>query len=132
MELADDQADAPTMLELGSLRLVLIRRGGDRLGLRVRDTSAPVLRAFDGLDYFDIDPRWRLTGRLLRGSPDATIPVPDVLGNVDGRAHARASSSSRSMGGRIASLPSRPGPIPWRSSSATRRAGARPTAAAGS
>ena len=82
MELADDQADAPTMLELASLRLVLIRRGGDRLGLRVRDTSAPVLRAFEGLDYFDIDPRWRLTGRLLRGSPDATIPVPDVLGSV--------------------------------------------------
>ncbi len=82
VELADDQSDAPTMLELASLRLVLIRRGGDRLGLRVRDTSAPVLRAFKGLDYFDIDPRWRLTGRLLRASPDATIPVPDVLGNV--------------------------------------------------
>ena len=82
VELADDQADTPTMLELASLRLVLIRRGGERLGLRVRDTSAPVLRAFEGLDYFDIDPRWRLTGRLLRASPDTTIPVPDVLGNV--------------------------------------------------
>jgi uncharacterized protein (DUF1684 family) len=82
LELADDEADAPTMLELASLRLVLIRRGGERVGLRVRDTSAPVLRAFEGLDYFDTDTCWRLTGRLLRGSPDATIPVPDVLGNV--------------------------------------------------
>ena len=82
LELADDEADTPTMLELASLRLVLIRRGGERVGLRVRDTSAPVLRAFEGLDYFDIDPGWRLTGRLLRCSPDATIPVPDVLGNV--------------------------------------------------
>jgi uncharacterized protein len=81
VELADDEADTPTMLELASLRLVLIRRAG-RLGLRVRDTAAPALRAFQSLDYFAIDPRWRISARLLRGAPDATIPVPDVLGNV--------------------------------------------------
>lgn len=82
LELADDEAEIPTMLELASLRLVLIRRGEGQLGIRVRDTSAPILRAFQGLDYFGTDPRWRLTGRLLRADPDATIPVPDVLGNV--------------------------------------------------
>jgi uncharacterized protein (DUF1684 family) len=80
-ELSDDEAETPTMLELASLRLVLIRRGG-RPGLRVRDTSAPTLRTFTGLDYFDIDPRWRLAGRLVRAEPGATIRVPDVLGNV--------------------------------------------------
>ncbi len=81
LELADDEAKTPTMLELASLRLVLIRRTG-RPGIRVRDTHAPALRAFRGLDYFAIDPCWRITGRLLRDAPDATIPVPDVLGNV--------------------------------------------------
>lgn len=80
-ELVDDEAETPSMLALASLRLVLIRRGG-RSALRVRDTAAPALRAFDGLRYFEIDPRWRLTGRLLRSDPEATIPVPDVLGNV--------------------------------------------------
>jgi len=82
LELADDEADTPTVVELASLRLVLIRRGESGLALRVRDTSAPVLRTFAGLDYFDIDRRWRLTGRLQRADPVATIPVPDVLGNV--------------------------------------------------
>jgi uncharacterized protein len=81
VELADDEADTPTVVELASLRLVLIRRAG-RPGLRVRDTAAPALRAFGGLDYFAIDPRWRITGRLVGGAPDATIPVPDILGNV--------------------------------------------------
>ncbi len=81
LELADDEADTPTMLELASLRLVLIRRAG-RLGLRVRDIAAPALRAFRGLDHFAIDPRWRITGRLQRRAADATIPMPDVLGNV--------------------------------------------------
>lgn len=80
-QLFDDEHETPTVLELASLRLVLIRRGG-RPGLRVRDTSARALRTFTGLDYFAIDPRWRLTGRLLRAEPGATIPVPDVLGNL--------------------------------------------------
>ncbi len=61
----------------------LIRRGQGRLGLRVRDTAAPALRAFNGLPYFDIDPAWRLVGRLIPAEPGATIPVPDVLGDVN-------------------------------------------------
>jgi uncharacterized protein (DUF1684 family) len=81
-ELIDDQADAPTVLELASLRLVVIRRGEGRVALRVRDTSAPALLSFTGLSYFEIDPRWRLVGRLLRAEPGATIPVPDVVGDI--------------------------------------------------
>jgi uncharacterized protein len=83
-ELNDDEADAPTTLELGSLRLVVIRRGEGRTALRVKDTAAPALRTFRGLPYFEIDPRWRLVGRLLRAEPGATIPVPDVMGGVLG------------------------------------------------
>jgi uncharacterized protein (DUF1684 family) len=81
-ELVDDQADAPTTLELASLRLVVIRRGEGRVGLRVRDTSAAALDSFAGLPYFEIDPRWRLRGRLERAEVGATIEVPDVLGDV--------------------------------------------------
>ena len=73
----------PTALGLASLRLQLIRRGKGRLGLRVRDTAAPALRTFTGLPYFDIDPAWRLVGRLQPAEPGATIPVPDVLGDVN-------------------------------------------------
>jgi uncharacterized protein (DUF1684 family) len=85
-ELVDDQADPPTTLELASLRLVVIRRGEGRVGLRVKDMAAPALRSFSGLPYFEIDPRWRLIGRLLRAEPGATIAVPNVLGDVAGEA----------------------------------------------
>ncbi len=81
-ELVDDEAETPTVLALASLRLILLRRGEARLALRVKDTAAPALEAFDGLRYFEVDPRWRLTGRLIRADPDATIPVPDIVGNV--------------------------------------------------
>ena len=83
IELADDEQETPTTLEIASLRMQLIRRGHDRLGLRVRDTAAPALRAFNGLSYFDLDAAWRLVGRLHPAEPGATIPVPDVLGDVN-------------------------------------------------
>lgn len=83
-ELRDDQADAPTIVELASLRLVVIRRGEGRIGLRVKDTAAPALRGFTGLPSFAIDPRWQVMGRLQRAAPGATIPVPNVLGDVAG------------------------------------------------
>jgi len=83
VELLDDEHETPTELAIASLRLQLIRRGKGRLGLRVRDTAAQALRMFDGLSYFDIDPAWRLVGRLRRAEPGTTIPVPDVLGDVN-------------------------------------------------
>lgn len=81
LELADDESEAPTILAVASLRLVLIRRG-ERIGLRVRDTAAPAIRAFAGLPYFEIDPRWRITGHLVPAQPGATIAIGDVLGSV--------------------------------------------------
>ncbi len=80
--LRDDGDGDPTVLELASLRLHVIRRGTDRLALRVRDTRAPTLLAFDGVDAFDADPAWRLTGRLVPAVAGATLKVADIVGDV--------------------------------------------------
>jgi uncharacterized protein (DUF1684 family) len=82
LELVDDEEDDETILELASLRMYLIRRGDGRLALRVKDVASPALREFTGLDYYPIDPRWRVTGRLLPAAPGATIPLPDVVGDI--------------------------------------------------
>ena len=74
--------EGATILELGSLRAYLIRRGAGRLALRVKDIAAPALREFAGLDYFPVDPAWRVAGRLSPAEPDATIAVPDIVGDV--------------------------------------------------
>ena len=80
--LVDDGADEPTILELASLRMHLIRRGEDRLALRVKDVAAPSLRSFTGLEHFPIDLRWRVAARLLPAAPGSTIRVPDIVGDV--------------------------------------------------
>jgi uncharacterized protein (DUF1684 family) len=82
--LADDRDDPPTVIELGSLRMHLIRRGasGERLGLRVRDSNASALLTFGGVPHFPIDPAWRVIGRLERAPEARMIAVPDVIGDV--------------------------------------------------
>ena len=79
MVLQDDEEEDPTVLELGTLRFHLIRRG-DRIGVRVRDASAPALADFRGMDAFPIDPAWRLTARLGPASTGATVETVDITG----------------------------------------------------
>jgi len=81
LELTDDLAGDPTIVELGSLRFHLIRRGA-RVGLRVRNTEAPALRAFGGVPRFPVDAAWRLVARFEPADPGRTIEVPDVLGDI--------------------------------------------------
>jgi uncharacterized protein (DUF1684 family) len=79
IELEDDRGGDPTVLELGSLRFHTICRG-ERFGVRVRDTTAPALASFHGLDHFPLDPRWRLEARLEPARPDAEIEIVDITG----------------------------------------------------
>lgn len=82
LQLVDDGEEQPTILELASLRFYLIRRGEDRLALRVKDVAARALREFAGLQFFDIDEAWRVTGRLFPAEPGRTISVPDIVGDI--------------------------------------------------
>jgi uncharacterized protein (DUF1684 family) len=81
--LEDDTTGDPTILQLGTLRFHVIKRG-ERIGVRVRDAAAPALRAFNGLDFYPIDPSWRVLARLEQAAPDAVIEIVDITG-----AHSR-------------------------------------------
>jgi hypothetical protein len=77
--LDDDLAGNPTVLELGSLRFHVIKRG-ERIGVRIRDAQAPALASFEGLDHFPIDPSWRVTGHLEPAALGTTIEIVDITG----------------------------------------------------
>jgi uncharacterized protein (DUF1684 family) len=82
--LRDDGDPTPTVLRLRSLSLTL-HRWEDRLAIRIRDDASPAVRAFRGIDYFPIDPAWRLPARFEAHHPPRVVEVPSVLGTPETR-----------------------------------------------
>lgn len=81
LELADDSKGEPTVLEAGSLRLHVIRRGDDFI-LRVRDLAHPALAGFTGLDWFPLEPSWRVRAKLEPSPPGTTVDIVNVLDQI--------------------------------------------------
>jgi hypothetical protein len=79
--LAADTSGDPTVLQLGTLSFYVIERGG-KYGIRAKDSASPALQAFEGLEYFPLDPAWRIEAQL-EPEEGATVTVPNVLGQVE-------------------------------------------------
>jgi uncharacterized protein (DUF1684 family) len=79
LDLLDDEAGDPTVLKLGSLSFHLISRQG-RLAVRVRDSESRPIAEFRGLEYFPVDPRWRLQATFHPHDEPLSLFVPNVLG----------------------------------------------------
>jgi len=82
--LSSDADGPPTVVGFnkGDASFVVIKRG-DRFGLRVRSALARTRTAFPGLDYFDIDPAFRITARFEPHPPGSTIEIVNMLGMVE-------------------------------------------------
>ncbi len=79
LALAADTSGDPTRLSIGTLTFYLIEREG-RLGIRAKDSAAPARTDFRGLDYFPVDPVWRVVAELVPYEPAKSIPILNVLG----------------------------------------------------
>ena len=76
--LVPDTEPEPAEVVLGQVRFHAISRAG-RLALRVVDLDSAARRAFAGLDYFAVDPAWRISGWLeLPTTPE--LDFPTILG----------------------------------------------------
>ena len=82
MRLRTDADGDPTVLQHGRIRFYVIRRGA-RLGVRVKDSQNPALRAFRGIDSFPVDLAWRFEAHFDAYDPSRTIAVPNILGSVE-------------------------------------------------
>ena len=81
-ELLDDTHEKPTTIAFGTTSFFLIKRE-DKFGLRVKDTEAPTRKHFVGIDYFDIDPSWRVEAKWEAYNPPHEVEEPNVIGQVD-------------------------------------------------
>jgi hypothetical protein len=57
-------------------------RSGERLGIRLRDPESPIRTGFTGLDWYPIDPTWRVEGRFRRLPETRTIKILNVVGDL--------------------------------------------------
>jgi len=80
--LESDADGKQTILKLGSLTFYVIKRG-ERLGVRVKDSQNPNRSSFAGLNYFDVDPKWKLEAKYEAHVPPKMIPIVNVLGMVE-------------------------------------------------
>lgn len=77
-----DEPEAKTILRSGSISWYTIRRDG-RLGLRVKDNGSPVRRNFAGLDFYPIDPQWRIQGHFKAYPKARELRVESVISGLE-------------------------------------------------
>lgn len=80
-KLQADVSGHATVIELGSLRMHIIKRG-DRLGVRVKDLNSEAVRKYAGPVFFPLDMTYRVTGTFVPSDGKKTVDVPNVLGDV--------------------------------------------------
>jgi uncharacterized protein (DUF1684 family) len=73
------RADKPTTVTFGTANFYVMERG-DRLYLRVKDSAAADRRNFLGLDYFPIDPAWRVEAQWVPFDPPKQVKITDMIG----------------------------------------------------
>ena len=80
-ELSDGSRSQPTLITAGTVSLFVINRDGKK-ALRVRDSAAEARTQFKGLDYFPIDPSWRIEAQWVPFEKPREVPIRNVLGSV--------------------------------------------------
>jgi len=79
----DAEEGGPDEPRLGRLRFQIIRRG-ERFGVRVKDPEHPRRLAFPGLEYFALDPTYRVTDAKLEPyEQPQEIALSNVVGTIE-------------------------------------------------
>jgi uncharacterized protein len=81
-ELLDDSHEKPTAVAFGTVNFYLVQRG-DKFGLRIKDSDAESRTHFLGIDYFDIDPTWRIEAKWEAYDPPHEVEEANMIGQTD-------------------------------------------------
>ena len=73
------QGEKPTRVKFGTANFYVMPRG-ENLFLRVRDTAATTLKNFAGIDYFPIDPAWRIEAVWVPFNPVKQVNITNMIG----------------------------------------------------
>ncbi|MDB6113757.1 MAG: hypothetical protein JWQ62_702 [Lacunisphaera sp.] len=71
----------PSLVTSGTLSFFVIQRN-EKLGLRVKDSAAGARTDFPGLDYFPLDPTWRIEAQWVPFNPPHEVKITNIIGQV--------------------------------------------------
>ncbi len=72
---------SPTILNLNSLMFYVIKRG-EQFGVRLKDKESTARMNFKGMEYFPINPKWRIEAKFEPYMPAKLIPISTQIGTV--------------------------------------------------
>ena len=71
----------PDVVKAGTSVSFFVIKRGERMGVRAKDSASPVLKNFEGMSYFPINPAMRFEATLI---PDVQkLPILNVLGQTE-------------------------------------------------
>lgn len=79
--LKDDMSGAPDVLHLSRLTMQVIKRQ-DRFGIRLKDLDSKFRKEFTGLNWYPVDPAFRISARFKPYDPPKKLAITNVLGQV--------------------------------------------------
>jgi len=79
--LQPDTSGKRTVVELGSLRFHVIKRG-QRIGIRLKDLDSEAVENYRGPVFFPLNLNYRVTAKWVPSEGRKTVDVPNVLGDV--------------------------------------------------
>ncbi len=98
---SDSGGAEPDVLALGPLTLQIIDRGG-RLAVRLKDKDRAARKQFKGLNWYPVDPAYRIVARFVPHDRPTTITVPSIIGVAE--AMPSPGSAVFELGGRTIRL----------------------------
>lgn len=74
--------DQPVIARVGPVSFYVIDRGGKK-ALRVKDSAAAARTHFLGLDYFPLDPSWRVEAEWVPFTPARRVTIHNLIGQAE-------------------------------------------------
>jgi uncharacterized protein (DUF1684 family) len=81
-EVKSDASGKPDVLEVGGLRLILLKRGS-RYALRVKDPQSEFRAKFAGLRWYPIDETWRITAKFIPAVSKTNLVFDTIVGEQE-------------------------------------------------
>jgi len=79
VNLGDGRSGRPVSVACGTMSIHVIERGGQR-ALRVKDSASERRSRFAGIDYFPVDPSWRIEAAWEAFDQPREVPIKNILG----------------------------------------------------